>query len=641
MALSYMRRHRRWLYVFLWLVIAAFIILYIPAFQGAQAGSPGETLASVGGLPITVGEFQRDYLRQRQTYERMYPGRLDAAMLKRLGLEEQVLDSLVADRVIALEAKRLGISVDDEAIAREIATAPEYQRDGRFIGTAEIRRVLELRGMTVEEFENAVRGNLLRKRLGVFVTAGVSVSPGELEREFRRRTEQLKAEYVLVDAARFQAQVVVSDAEVAARFAAQKERYKIPERRMLSYVLVDSEALRSRVSVTEAELEAEYNEHREEFKDPEQVCASHILVKVKAAPEEKEGHVDAEAKKIAEGLLGKLTAGGDFATLAKASSEDKGSATQGGDLSCFARGSMVPEFENAAFSQAPMTTSGLVKTNYGYHIIRVVSHREESVRPLIQVKEAIRQRLTADRVRALAERQSEAVAAALRNGRTLEEAAREQGLAVAKSQPAARGEVVSPLGSPAIVARAFEMKKGDIEKEAFPVPQGFAFVSLNEIQPPRVPELKEVQEKVKADLSLERAREKARSQAAEIRAKAEGAGLEKAASASGLVRKETPALVGRSQPIGDLGTSAGLDEAAFALPAKTLSEPLSVPAGYAVMRVLEKQAFDPAAFAQQKDAITAALRAEKQGQLFQAFIDEARKKVVVERRPDAFRRLVS
>ena len=93
MALSYMRRHQRWLYVFLWLVIAAFIILYIPAFQGAQAGSPGETLASVDGLPITVGEFQRDYLRQRQSYERMYPGRLDAAMLKRLGLEEQVLDA--------------------------------------------------------------------------------------------------------------------------------------------------------------------------------------------------------------------------------------------------------------------------------------------------------------------------------------------------------------------------------------------------------------------------------------------------------------------------------------------------------------------------------------------------------------------
>ena len=641
MALSYMRRHQRWLYVFLWLVIAAFIILYIPAFQGAQAGSPGETLASVGGLPITVGEFQRDYLRQRQTYERMYPGRLDAAMLKRLGLEAQVLDGLVADRVIALEARRLGITVDDEAVAREIATAPEYQRDGHFIGTAEIRRVLELRGMTVEEFENAVRGNLLRKKLGALVASGVSVSPGEVEREFRRRTEQLKAEYVLVEAARFRPQVVVSDADVAARFEAQKDHYKIPERRVLSYVLVDGEALRSRVSVTEAELEADYSEHKEEFREPEQTCASHILVKVKATPGDEQGHADADAKQIAEGLLAKLNAGGDFAALAKASSEDKGSAAQGGDLSCFARGSMVPEFENAAFSQAPGTTSGLVKTNYGYHIIRVASHREEALASLTQVKEQIRQRLTLDRVQALAATQAEAVAGALRNRRTLEEAARAQGLAVAKSAPVTRGEVASPLGSPAIVARAFEMKKGDIEKEAFPVPQGFALISLAEIEPPRVPELKEVQDKVKADLILERAREKARAQAAEIHSRAETGGLEKAATAAGLVRKETPSLVGRGQPIGDLGTSASLDEAAFALPAKTLSEPVAVPAGYAVLRVLEKQAFEPVAFEQQKEAITAALRGEKQGQLFQAFIDEARKKFVVERRPEVFRRLVS
>lgn len=640
MALSYMRRHRRWLYVFLWLVIAAFIILYIPAFQGAQAGSPGETLASVGGLPITVGEFQRDYLRQRQTYERMYPNRLDAAMLKRLGLEAQVLDALVADRVIALEAKRLGVTVDDEAVAREIATAPEYQRDGHFIGTAEIRRVLEMRGMSVEEFEAAVRGSLLRKKLGALVASAVSVSPGEVEREFRRRTEQLKAEYVLVDAQRYRTQVVVSDADVAARFEAQKNRYEIPERRVLSYVLVDGDALRNRVSVTEAELEADYNEHKEEFREPEQTCASHILVKVKAASEDTEGHNAAEAKKIAEGLLAKLAAGSDFAALAKASSEDKGSAAQGGDLSCFPRGSMVPEFENAAFSQDPGTTSGLVKTNHGYHIIRVASRSEESLHPLLQVKEQIRQRLTLDRVQALAAAQAEAVAAALRNRHTLEEAAQAQGLAVAKSAPVARGELASPLGSPTIVARAFEMKKGDIEKEAFPVPQGFAFISVAEIEPPRAPEMKEVQDKVRADLVLERTREKARSQAAQIRVRAGTVGLGKAAVAAGLVRKETPSRVGRGQPIGELGTSAGLDEVAFGLPVKTLSEPVAVSAGYAVLQVLEKHAFDPAAFEQQKDAITAALRAERQGQLFQAFIDEARKKVVVERRPEAFRRLV-
>ncbi len=640
MALSYMRRHQRWLYVFLWLVIAAFIILYIPAFQGAQAGSPGESLASVGGLPITVGEFQRDYLRQRQMYERMYPGRMDAAMLKRLGLQDQVFEGLVSERVVVLEAKRLGITIDDNAVAREIATAPEYQRDGHFIGTAEIRRVLDLQGMTVEEFENAVRTNLLRRKLEALVASGASVTNAEVEREYRRRTEQIRAEYVLASAAPLQDKTTVSDAEVAARFAARKDRYAIPERRIASYVLVDAAALRPRVTVTDAEIEADYNEHRDEFKEPEQVCASHILVKVKANPTDKEGHGDAEAKTLALGLLDKLGKGGDFAALAKASSEDKGSAAQGGDLSCFPRGSMVQEFENAAFSLAPGATSDLVKTQYGYHIIRVKTHRDETERPLTQVKEPIRERLAMDKVRALAETQSEAVATALRGGRTLEDAAKAHGLVLAKTGPLSRSDLDTPLGSQAAVARLFELSKGESDKEPIPTPQGFVFVSLAEVQAPRAPELKEVQDKVRADLLDEASREKARALCNDLRVRTSTQSLEKAATSLSLTRKETPALVGRGQPLGDLGTSAALDDAAFALPVGQLSEPIPVPAGFALVRVLEKKDFDAAAFAQQKDAIASALRAQKQGQLFQAYLDAARKRFVVERRPDAFRRVV-
>src|SRR5512134_3446542 len=142
MALALMRRHRRWLYIFLWLVIAAFIILYIPAFRDEGRGTPGETVVSVGGLPISVGEFQRTYYRQRQLYDRLYQGRLDENTLRQMGLEEQVLEGLVSDRLVELESRRLGVTVSDEALARAIATAPEFQDDGRFVGTAEIRRRL-------------------------------------------------------------------------------------------------------------------------------------------------------------------------------------------------------------------------------------------------------------------------------------------------------------------------------------------------------------------------------------------------------------------------------------------------------------------------------------------------------------------
>ena len=154
MALSVMRRHRRWLYVFLWIVILGFIVFYIPLFRsGVDAGAPGEAIATVGGEPITMAEFQKAYQRQRAFYERMYQGRMTPAMLRRLGLENQVLESLVSERLVALEAKRLGLTVDDESLAHALTTSPEFQENGRFLGGDEIRRRLEMQGVTVAEFE--------------------------------------------------------------------------------------------------------------------------------------------------------------------------------------------------------------------------------------------------------------------------------------------------------------------------------------------------------------------------------------------------------------------------------------------------------------------------------------------------------
>ena len=637
MALGFMRRHRRWLYVFLWVVIAAFIILYIPAFRGADAGSPGDVYAEVGGHKITVGEFRKTYDQQRRRLEQLYPGRLDAATLEQLGLEEQALSMLVDERLVSLEAGRLGIKVDDETLAREIARAPELQRDGRFVGAGEIKRRLELSGVSSEEFEEGFRSRLMAVRLQALLTDGVSLTAAEVEAEFRRRTEQVKAEYVLVPADRFKGQEQTSDDEVSARFEARKETYRLPEKRVVSYLLLDSASLESRVAVTQPELEAYYQEHREEYQEEEQACASHILVKVKATAEAKEGHPDEEARKLAQGALDQLSAGTDFAALARKVSEDQGSAPSGGDLGCFGRGRMLPEFENAAFDLSPGATSGLVKTAYGYHVIRVASRREEKIPALTEIKDRVRQALLARKLRALAEEKAQAVAAALRRGRGLEEAAKEQGLAVQKGQPLSRADRLPPFDAPQLVVRVFELKKGEIVKEPFSTPRGYVFVALAEIQASRLPELKEVQDQVKADVIDDKAMKKAAAMATEVKARAEKDGMEKAATALGLLRKETPGLVGRGNPLGDLGSGLALEQAAFSLPEKTVSAPIPVSGGYAILRVLGRKPFDAAAFEKEKDSLRATLREQGREQLFRAYMNEVRQRYPVERRAPSTR----
>jgi peptidyl-prolyl cis-trans isomerase D len=302
---------------------------------------------------------------------------------------------------------------------------------------------------------------------------------------------------------------------------------------------------------------------------------------------------------------------------------------------------MVPEFDQAVFAMEPGAISDLVKTNFGYHVIRLASVKDEGTLPLAQVKERLRQMVTMEKVEALAGQKSEALAGLLGKGRKLEDAAKEEGLTVQKSPAFARGTPPPPLTSPMLATRAFEMKVGDVEKEGFALPRGAAFISLAEIQPDHLPELKDVQDKVRTELVEERAFERAKAAAEDVKTRAAATTLDKAATAAGLVRKETPSLTGRDQPLGDLGTSGALETVAFSIPAKTLSDPVRVPAGYAIIRVLERKEFDPAEFAKQKASIASSLRQQRKNELFQAYLNQARDRVAIERFPEAYKRVVT
>src|SRR5471030_2643171 len=247
---------------------------------------------------------------------------------------------------------------------------PAFQESGGFIGEARYQQLLRMQRppMVASEFEDNVRRGLSVEKLRGSLTDWLSVNDADLEKEYRRRNDKVKLAVVSFTADSFRTQVSATDAEVASYFDGHKNDFKIPEKRKIRYLLIDIDAVRAKVTIPPADVERAYNNGIEQYSTPEQVRASHILLKT-------EGKDDAAVKAKAEDVLKQAKAGADFAELANKYSEDEGSAKNGGDLDFFGRGRMVPEFDTAVFAMAPWQVSDLVKTQYGYHIIKMTDKK--------------------------------------------------------------------------------------------------------------------------------------------------------------------------------------------------------------------------------------------------------------------------
>ncbi len=633
MALAFLRRHRRWFFVFLWVVILAFVILYIPNLD-PSARLADATVATVGGLPIPASAFQRQYLRQRRQFLTMNQGQIDEAMLERMGFREQVLSSMVREHLEALEADRLGLMVDDKAVVKAITEDRQLQTEGRFIGSARLAQLLQQQGMTVADFETDVRAQLKAQRLREAVTDGVTVSDSEVSAEFRRRSELVRAEYVYIDTARFESTIQPTDAEVKTRFETDKERFRLPERRVLSYLLVDPVELRAKVLPTGTEVENYYRSNPAEFTTPPQVCGRHVLVKVKQSATATEGHEDGDAKVLAESALASLKKGEAFEKVAKEKSEDS-SAANGGSLGCFGRGQMVPAFESVAFSLQPGATSDLVKSPFGYHIIKVDTKLDGTTLPLEQARKRIEAQLQDSKARELAAQKAEAVASALKANQTLEQIATTQGLTVKKSEPVQLGKGAGVLTSPVLLSRAFELKPKETAKDGFQAGAGAAFIRVEEILAPKIPEIAEVRDEVRKDLIKFLAREKAREMAKAMAEDAERTDLTRAAARAKATRVETKGLVGRGQAFTEIPQSSVLEDMVFDLAEKKLSAPLDTPSGVAIVRVIERKSSDEAALVQQRDSIRDSLVTAKKDKLFSSYLQTLTDRFPITRNAEA------
>src|SRR5262245_59287175 len=367
--LRFMQQQRsklKWVLAFVIFVISAgMLISFIPFGDVSSISLTGATsVARVGSESVSAEEFQTEYRNRLKDIQRNQT--LSPEILKAFGFDRQVLDSLIQLKVILAEARRLGFDVTQQELQNHILTNPAFLAGGTFIGLERYEATLRQHDppWTPEQFEGLLHDQLMVSKVASFVTAGLSVSDKEAEKEYRRQNEKATLSYFIIDPAKLESKIAtIPDQELRDYFEKNKARYDVPEKRKTKYAFADMVEYRKQLTVTDDELRQFYAEHSEEYRLPEQVTAQHILFKTEGkTPEQVE-----EIRKKATDVLGRAKKGEDFSKLAQQYSEDS-SAKQGGNLGTFGRGAMVPQFEQAAFSLGVGAISDLVQSQFGFHI---------------------------------------------------------------------------------------------------------------------------------------------------------------------------------------------------------------------------------------------------------------------------------
>ena len=638
--LDRMRRHRNWLKWSLALVVLTFIIFYIPDFLQRDTGTAGatsrETVASVDGHDLLAGEFQQRYVAQMQAYQQQFGGQMNAQLLRQLGIDQQVLSQMVDEQVAVLEAERQNIKVSDDELAQRIMAIPGLQENGRFIGEARYEALLRQQRppLTKAQFEERFRRSIMVERLRTALTDWMAVSDAELDREYRKRNEKVKLQVVAFTADRFRDKVTLNDADIAAYFDAHKAEYRVGEQRPVKFLLLDRDLARQKVVVPATDIQRFYNDNIQQYQTPEQIKASHILLKT-------DGKDEAAVRKRAEALLAQVKGGADFAALAKKESEDEGSAKNGGDLGFFGKGRMVPEFETAAFAMQPGQTSDLVRSQFGFHIIRVIEKKAGETRPLDQVRQQIQEQLAQQQADAQITERARQLESRIKNPGDLTEAAGEQGLMVQESGYFQRGDPVPALGAaPQVAAAAFTLTDGAVSGP-LSAQRGVAFITVAGKKDPYVPKLEEVKEKVRQDAQRAKAAELSKQRATELAGGLKSApNFAAAAKAQGLEAKDTD-LITRGSAIPDVGTNPEVDKAAFSLPVGGVSGPISTTDGTVIVKVLQRDEVTPAQLKSGSEAFRAELLNERRSNFFNSYMNKAKEKMKVEINAEVVTRVTS
>lgn len=577
--------------------------------QGSSNIASSDNVADVGGQPVTVVEVRRQL-------DRLARGGQVPKALEPL-YAQQIVNQLIFERMLEVEAKRQGIRVSqEEQIARIRQLVPSSFMGDSVVGMEQYAAEVSGRfGMAVPEFEELIRQAILEDKVRHVVTDGITVTPEEIQQEFRRRNEKVKMDYVLIAPDALEAKITPSDAELASYFEKNKSRYTVPERRVVRYAMLDVNLLRQRTQVPEADIRTYYNEHLDQYKVENRAHVEHILFKTI-------GKTDAEVEEIrkkAEDVLKQAKHGAKFEDLAKKYSEDT-TKDKGGDIGWIKQGQALPEYEKTAFSASKDSVSDLIRTQIGFYIIKVLDREVARTKNLDEVRSQIQPILAGQKADQTAGETSDKIADAIRKTSRipLEQLAKQFNLTLTETAPVSNTDPIPELGtSQEIRETIFRLRPGDVNLP-MRLDRGYVVLTVKEIQPAHPGALAEVKDKVLTDYRRERSVELAKTRAEELAKRAQaGENLASAAKALGLDSKTSEPFA-RNGSVTGLGSARQLSALFSAKPGQVLP-PINMVPNWVVCKLVERTEAKPEDFDKQKADIEQQLLQSKRELAYEAF----------------------
>ena len=404
---DFVQEKKRFVYIILVLMILPFAFFGVDSYR--HSGN-SEAPATVNGIKISAQELDNSLRQQQeQLRQRMGPG-FDPAMLDTPEVKRAVLDNLIAQRLLAERAKASGLTVTDEQVAQLIGNVEAFQEGGKF-DKKRYETVLANNNLSPLVYEARVRDELISQQLNEAYAQNGYASNTSAEKIIRLNEQQRVVSVASVPMQPLMQQVKTDQAAIKKYYEDHQKEFAVPEQARVEYVKFSAEDLMGKVDVSEDESHKFYEEHQADFGNPEQRQASHILINVAAsAPQAEQDAARAKAEKLLAQVKQNPV---KFAEIAKQFSQDPGSAAKGGDLGLFGRGMMVKPFEDAVFSLKSGEISALVKSDFGYHIIKLTAIKPARVLSFDEVREGIvnrlRQQKAGEKFAELAEKFSNAV----------------------------------------------------------------------------------------------------------------------------------------------------------------------------------------------------------------------------------------